>query len=248
MRQIDADERQSARSAPSAFYFWNAIEQGAPPMPLKELPEEVVEAWKEAGAEVGWVGGRKGSGVSLFREKPFGAGDLPAFRISAWKRGVLEALPVPTVPFALDLSSSKVTDAGLTELAGLKSLKRLNLGDTKVTDAGLKELAGLKGLRELDLYDTAVTGTGLKDLAGLKSLRELFLGFTKVTDTGLKGLAAGFKNLQMLALNYTKVTDAGLKELAGLKSLQGLNLARTAVTDAGVEELEKALPGCRIVK
>jgi hypothetical protein len=33
-----------------------------------------------------------------------------------------------------------VTDAGLKELAGLKSLQSLDLSRTKVTDAGLKEL------------------------------------------------------------------------------------------------------------
>jgi hypothetical protein len=33
-----------------------------------------------------------------------------------------------------------VTDAGLKELAGLKSLQALDLTFTKVTDAGLKEL------------------------------------------------------------------------------------------------------------
>ena len=44
-----------------------------------------------------------------------------------------------------------MTDAGLKELAGLKSLQSLNLQHTKVTDAGLKELAGLKSLQTLDL-------------------------------------------------------------------------------------------------
>ena len=38
------------------------------------------------------------------------------------------------------LSNTKVTDAGLKELAALKSLTDLNLSNTKVTDAGLKEL------------------------------------------------------------------------------------------------------------
>ena len=44
-----------------------------------------------------------------------------------------------------------MTDAGLKELAGLKSLQMLNLDSTKVTDAGLKELAGLKSLQTLNL-------------------------------------------------------------------------------------------------
>ena len=40
----------------------------------------------------------------------------------------------------VDLVFSKVTDAGLKELARLKQLQSLWLGGTKVTDAGLKEL------------------------------------------------------------------------------------------------------------
>src|ERR1700722_1045925 len=44
---------------------------------------------------------------------------------------------------SVDFTKTKVTDAGLTELAGLKNLQELNLHGTKVTDAGLKELAGL---------------------------------------------------------------------------------------------------------
>ena len=122
---------------------------------------------------------------------------------------------------SLDLHSTKVTDAGLKELAGLKSLQVLNLAGTQVTDAGLKELADLKNLQILDLNLTKVTDAGLKELAGLKSL-------------------------QTLNLNYTQVTDAGLKELAGLKSLRSLGLAGTKVTDAGVVELRKALSKCRI--
>ena len=35
--------------------------------------------------------------------------------------------------------STRVTDAGVKELAGLKSLQTLDLRDTQVTDAGLKE-------------------------------------------------------------------------------------------------------------
>ena len=39
------------------------------------------------------------------------------------------------------LDSTKVTDARLKELAGLKTLQTLDLADTEVTDAGLKEIA-----------------------------------------------------------------------------------------------------------
>ena len=48
----------------------------------------------------------------------------------------------------------------MKELARLKNLHSLNLSDTKVTDAGLKELAGLESLQALNLHETDVTGAG----------------------------------------------------------------------------------------
>ena len=86
------------------------------------------------------------------------------------------------------LSGTKVTDAGLKELAALTKLTRLFLFKTPVTDAGLKELAPLKALTKLDLDDTKVTDAGLKELATLTNLTNLFLTNTQVTDEGVKEL------------------------------------------------------------
>ena len=115
-------------------------------------------------------------------------GAVPAFRIPFWVYRRLAELPVPLVPFGLDLGGTGVTDAGLKELAGFKSLQTLNLRGTQVTDAGLKELAGLKSLQSLDLGFNRVTDAGLKELAGLKSLQELYLYGTRVTDKGVAEL------------------------------------------------------------
>jgi hypothetical protein len=43
-------------------------------------------------------------------------------------------------------------------------LQSLRLNNTRITDAGLKELAGLKQLQELDLDNTRVTDKGRKEL------------------------------------------------------------------------------------
>lgn len=47
---------------------------------------------------------------------------------------------------------------------GLKNMQALNLSYTKLTDAGLKELAGLKSLRWLSLHRTRVTAAGIAAL------------------------------------------------------------------------------------
>lgn len=133
----------------------------------------------------------------------------------------------------VDLSDQPVTDA---DLASLKpSIESLNLTNTRITDAGLKHLAGLKKLRKIFLDGTRVTGKGLPHLAGLSSLVLLSLSGTKVNDAALahlKGL-----RLECLTLDDARaVTDAGLKHVASIGTLVDLNLPPKA-TDAGVAHL-----------
>jgi RNA polymerase sigma factor (sigma-70 family) len=59
---------------------------------------------------------------------------------------------------------ARVDDAGLRQLAKLKSLRALYLANNKVTDAGLAELKALTSLRRLDLWHTRVTDAGVADL------------------------------------------------------------------------------------
>src|SRR5947208_3268188 len=85
-----------------------------PPQPL---PKEIVAAWQKAGAVPGWMGLNSG-GFLAFEGEATGLADaVPAFRIGAWKDGVVAKLPVPAAPFGLYLGNTKVTDAGLKELA-----------------------------------------------------------------------------------------------------------------------------------
>ena len=210
------------------------------------LPEELVTAWKKAGAEVGWERVTPGGFLKFVPEKEGKPGDLTAFRFSSWQEGVLAKLPAPEAPFGLSLGDTQVTDSGLKELAGLKQLQHLTLRRTLVTDVGLKELAGLKQLQHLYIGATKVTDVGLKELAGLKQLQTLGLARTQVTDVGLKELAP-LQQLQALYISDTKVTDEGLKELAGLNQLRNLEFYGTKVTAAGKNELQKVLPDCKIL-
>jgi len=68
---------------------------------------------------------------------------------------------------------SKITDAGLSELASLTNLKCLCLTESDITDDGLVFLREIKGLRELDLAGTNISGEGLKHLRHLSKLRYL---------------------------------------------------------------------------
>jgi hypothetical protein len=104
----------------------------------KDLPDKIIQAWKDAGATVGWMK-LEADGSPSFVEKPE-ADAIPAFRLPKWKDGVVAKLPVPETPFGLDLSGTDVTDAGLKELANLQNLTRLSLCDTKTSDAAVEKL------------------------------------------------------------------------------------------------------------
>lgn len=88
----------------------------------------------------------------------------------------------------LNLGSSKITDAGLAHLKGLKNLRRLHLERTAVTDAGLANLAGLSALEYLNLYGTQVTDAGLQQVRKLPNLKHLYLWQSKVTEAGVESL------------------------------------------------------------
>src|SRR5207302_1611703 len=154
--------------------------------PRVALPAEIVTAWKKAGAEVGWM--REGT-FAFVPEKEGVDGDLPAFRFSLLKKGLLAKLPAPAAAFGLDLHETPTADAELKELAGRKDVHGLGLDGSATTDAGLKELAALKNLQTLDLENSQVTDAGLKELAGLKDLQALDLAGSQVTGVGLKELA-----------------------------------------------------------
>jgi hypothetical protein len=156
--------------------------QPASAQPPKPLDAKVIQAWKNAGAEVGWMGA---DGFSL-KEKP---GYVPAFRIKDWQAGQFAALPVPKEAFGLDLRRGPPRNGLVRELAEMKSLQALSIAGTSLTDRALKDLAGwLKNLETLHVDSAKVTDAGLKELAGLKKLQTLVHSNTQVTAAGVAEL------------------------------------------------------------
>jgi hypothetical protein len=80
------------------------------------LPPKIVAAWKEAGAEVGWMRESaldmpEKAGPEFVPEKEGTSGDVPAFRFPELRKGVLATLPAPPAAFGLDLRGGQTTDA-----------------------------------------------------------------------------------------------------------------------------------------
>jgi hypothetical protein len=145
----------------------------------------------------------------------------------------------------ISLICSKITDNGLSHIAGLKKLEVLYLGETQVGDSGLINLEELSELRELWLRGTRVTDKGIKHLRGLSKLEVLYISRTSLSDDGMR-VIKNLASLKNLVINNTNVTDAGILELKNLKNLKYLDLYNTKTTPNGISELAKAIPGLQI--
>ncbi|MBB5039249.1 c-type cytochrome domain-containing protein [Prosthecobacter dejongeii] len=128
--------------------------------------------------------------------------------------------------------AKEFTDAGLAALAPIaEKITSVDLARTKVTDAGLVGLTGMKNLTELHLENTGITDAGLDHLKGLGSLEYLNLYNTKVTDAGAKKLAE-FPKLKALYLWQTGVTKAGVAQIKAKLPTAQINTGWTAEDDA----------------
>jgi len=140
---------------------------------------------------------------------------------------------------SLDLSGTKVTVAGLKELAPLKNLTKLELSEYQVTNASLKVLHEIRLLHALNLNKLRSDGNQLTD-ARLKVLREVGLLHAMSTATTAAGKRPNrTEDVINLNLQDTAVTDAGLKELAPLKNLTKLELCSKHLTDTSLKVLRE---------
>ena len=121
----------------------------------------------------------------------------------------------------------------------------VNLKGPNITNAALKLIKDHETILVLDIWDAPVTDVGLAHLRDMSQLRALGLRNTRVTNNGLKHLSK-LTSLKELNLTLTRVTDAGMRHLTSLKSLHKLGLDDTTVTGNGINELQGALPLCRI--
>jgi hypothetical protein len=67
-------------------------------------------------------------------------------------------------------------------------LRRLSLQRSRVTDAGVRNIAQLKDLEELFLTGAPITDESVPALASLTKLRTLSVTDTEITDEGLRRL------------------------------------------------------------
>lgn len=141
-----------------------------------------------------------------------------------------------------------IRDQDLISLgAGLASCERfeLNLTSTQVTDRGLSALENNQGLVHLNLYGTRIGSRGLGKIARCSELVELNLNRTSIGDDALAALTQ-LPNLKCLRLWGTRVSDGGVVTLTKISGLRELHLNETDVTADGLARIQAALPKLKI--
>jgi internalin A len=155
--------------------------------------------------------------------------------------------------YALDLSYTQITAAGLKELKDLPNLRILHLRGTRIKGEEFVNLSGVPSL-EVVVFDVdMVTDEALRTLRKhdllyllatearrsdepLKTVRAMRLAGQPITDEGLKVLRE-VASLTELDLSGTSVSDVGVKELKEMPALEHLNLRDTRVTNKGLASL-----------
>lgn len=122
----------------------------------------------------------------LFVRRIFSDGDYAPWESWGNAQGVA-AIPVGR-ELRLNVTPQASTDLSPLTALGSDDLQYLQLSSTRVNNAGLAHLSKLTGLRVLWLYDTPVGDAGLVHLRGLTGLRVINLRSTLVTSAGADAL------------------------------------------------------------
>lgn len=166
----------------------------------------------------------------------------------------------------LYLGRSQLDNAQLAalrpRLQGLPGLSALDLSQTRITDAGLAELYGLTRLRTLILYHNAVSASAVAKLQGaLPDCRILYqelspaeVGAIKaiqrlggsVTQVEVEGGAVAVD----VELSRTQITDADLPAIIGaiqaFSQVRAIGVRGAGFSPAGLAQLRSAFPQAQI--
>ncbi|MEZ5948428.1 MAG: SUMF1/EgtB/PvdO family nonheme iron enzyme [Planctomycetaceae bacterium] len=170
---------------------------------------------------------------------------LGGTRITA--EGVKQISRLPALSRLEIMSNPQIDDDALKALAEHPTLRTLLVTSTSVTDVGVSALKNPR-LEHIELANNSqITPAGLSALSHLVSLRGFNLDNvpTAVTDERISVLSQ-LPRLTYLQVSKTSLTDLCIPELSRLRNLQLLNINSTKITANGVARLSEALPQCQI--
>jgi internalin A len=128
-----------------------------------------------------------------------------------------------------------MSDAGITQLAGLANLRSLNLSATHVSSTSMSVLGTLPNLEAVWLNKIALDRSGLQYLTQMARVHELsFACAAKLTPDDLRVLGQ-FRSLNHLEMEG--VPRGGLVHLAELSTMQSIRLQRCTLEEADIRAL-----------
>ncbi|MDA1053190.1 MAG: protein kinase [Planctomycetota bacterium] len=150
-------------------------------------------------------------------------------------------LAAPFEVIEVDISNrlTAVTDDGLANLAGLKSVEGITAHHCDISDVGLSQLRGLTSLKRLDLDGTKVTDEVIEFLRQNRELDQLHLLRTRVTPNVLQHVAV-FPRLSMLNVGHLRYTDESLKALTQLPALYYVTVHESWINLTAIEALQQS--------
>lgn len=146
-------------------------------------------------------------------------------------------------PFMLHIGETRLSDAGLEQIARLKELRGVNVELChRLTDAGFSHLAHAERLRVLAAMGTSISHKGLKPLATLPHLTAIDLEVCdQIVDVACETLAefpaVRALNLKKTAFEPARITPTGIAHLAKLRRLEVLDLYANNVTDDSLADI-----------
>ncbi|HEY1602320.1 MAG TPA: hypothetical protein VGG64_22150 [Pirellulales bacterium] len=132
-----------------------------------------------------------------------------------------------------------ISDIGLRHLSCLTKLESLELSSTKLTGAGLSDLASLTRLTALRLKCPLLSDRELPRIVSMKSLQSLVLEQSQIAGPGLASLA-GLSKLSLLSLHGYNITDEAIPFLAPLPMAADFEFIHTRVSKACIKQLQSA--------
>ncbi|MCF7732147.1 MAG: hypothetical protein K9N23_10685 [Akkermansiaceae bacterium] len=139
-------------------------------------------------------------GAVTFESQESSAVTLSAASLRGTLDDAVFAKFAPVVPYLVtaDLTASKLTDQGVSDLAAAKNLRLVRLAETPVTDAAIETLLRLPALESINLYGTKVTDAGVLKLVALPKLKRLYLWQTPVTPAAVATLREQLPNCEIV--------------------------------------------------
>jgi len=145
----------------------------------------------------------------------------------------VEPLTLLTNLRELNLSYTKIPDAGSTPLSLFTRLQILDLDYANLPNEMLEQLSHLTCLQELHMAGDEMTDAKLRHLRLPASLHTLMIRFSLIREYGLTKLHLPV-NLHTLSFSSTNIGDKGLKHICLLSNLHTLDLSSTLITEAGL--------------